>query len=110
MAIRTEYGLLVSGIMDPFLRAFSPLVKRPFHAGFLIGIVPTFFRKAGSGRVDPDGDAGRAPRRWCQGLLRQNGHVGQVAKTPAITLASMASGARGLSHFDVAPFCFCSGD
>src|SRR5262249_50111394 len=56
-------------------------------------------RKAGSGRVDPDGGAGRAPRRIGtlarRGLLRQSGHVGQVAKAPAITLASMASGAWG---------------
>src|SRR5262245_66476269 len=52
MAIRTEYGLLVSGITDPFLRAFSPSVKCPFHAGFLIGILPTLFPWVG--KLDRD--------------------------------------------------------
>jgi hypothetical protein len=41
--------------------------------------------------VDPDDDAGRVPRWRCEGLLRQNGRVGQMAKTPAITLTLMAS-------------------
>jgi hypothetical protein len=50
-------------------------------------------RKAGSRQIAAQSrfDAGRVPRWRCEGLLRQNGRLGQMAKTPAITLALMAS-------------------